>query len=283
MSSHLVQVPTFDTLIAYVYGDMDAHRSEVIREQIQEDERLSLLVDGIESVREHHGFTDRLAHQEWLADRKSEANQLVQQHVRRRKVKKRLHLLAYASLILGMCWYIGNFPQNSAEKLYSKYQIEPIQDNLIASALPEQDFSALTDLLSLCAAHEYGPALAGFNQLLEEDPSQTGIRYLAGFCYLEIGETEAALDYFSSVYQSTASPFMQQHALWQMGLSYLKVRDFDHAIESFQAVRASLNLDQPEARKLDKKARRVVRRAKIRRFALEMYGRLSSSLINQEA
>jgi tetratricopeptide (TPR) repeat protein len=278
MQSSLAKTPYFHLLLHYVYGALEPEATRRLTAEIATDERLSLVVAGIQEVRESRGFTGIQAHLDWLAVRQADMARQVRKQILKQQKRRYLRMFAWLTGLIGLSVYGLNFPQNSSEKLYTRFQYDSAEVGQLIAAFSPEDLQPAMPWIGLCITQDYQPALAGFNHLLEQDPSQAGIRYLAGFCYLEMGETQAAIDYFSSVYQHAASPLVQQQVLWQLGLAYLKAKDFDHAIPAFQAVRDGFDPAEAGEQPLVQEARRVLRRARIRRFALGVYKRITANI-----
>ena len=182
-----------------------------------------------------------------------ELTEFLKRHQNQKK-NRAYKFIGYAASFIGLLIYVTNLPLYSSAKLYNKFQSKPEFAVENFSRISSEEQSLISDYY---LDNEYIMAIDELNKILEADSTLMTVKFYAGFCSLELGNFDEAISYFSSIIQSDSDQTLKDQALWQMGMTYIKARDFEHAIDTFQS------LDQ------DSRAKKILWRAKVRNFVLE--------------
>ncbi|MDX2247391.1 MAG: hypothetical protein SF052_11465 [Bacteroidia bacterium] len=250
-------------LLAYVYGALSEAETAELTREISQNIGLRMTVNGMIQVKETKGFVTGKEHLEWLDRRRKTVDNVFQHHQRTRRNQIFKTVIAFATVVL-ICMYLFNLPIFSSPKLYKKYQAKPE----IASAKMDQwPVQNLANFTAFYGANQYLQVLEECNRMLSIDSSLTDVRLYAGFCYLELNDFEKAMDQFSRIILTASDEHLRTQAIWQTGLAYIKIKDFDHAIQAFDSLATEQNI-VPEDARLVKKARKILWRAKVRNFVV---------------
>lgn len=253
-----------DYLLAYIYEDLSDAESLAMSQEIDRNIGLRMIVSGMTQVKETKGFVSPDEHREWLDRRKNTIDGVLHQHKRSHRNQRLKQTIAFASVILFVV-YLVNLPLFSSPKLYKKYQTKPEIAITTVDHWPVQNPVMFANYYS---ANQYLQVLEECQRILRIDSTLLDVRLYAGFCYLELNEPDKAMEQFSQIILAGQDAHLRSQAIWQSGLAYIKAQDFEHAIEVFDTLATTPEMQQEDGR-LVKKARRILWRAKVRNFVLQ--------------
>ena len=154
-----------------------------------------------------------------------------------KKRSERITFARYASLsaaaLLGVFLLIKTLlPTSDPEKLFNSFYkpfeaVSPVTRS-INNGETDRYSSAITSYKN----GNYKGAVAGFESVLEQDPSSESARFLLGMSQLSLQNYSQAIELLSTV--ANGSGEYGKEARWYLGLSYLKTGNKAQAIDCFE-------------------------------------------------
>lgn len=138
-----------------------------------------------------------------------------------------------AAALIGFFFLIKTLlPTSDPDKLFNSFYkpfeaISPVTRS-INSNEPDRYSSAITSYKN----GNYKGAIAGFESVLEKDPSSESARFLLGMSQLALQNYSQTIDLLSTV--ANGSGEYGKEAKWYLGLSYLKTGNKANAIDCFE-------------------------------------------------
>lgn len=243
-----------DTIHRYLSGTMDGAERATFETQMQHDPNLQndvelerLLLEGLEHAGEKElRQTIGAVHQKLSAEGFFSAAPaaLSVSHLSKKSPMKRILAIAATFVLLaGAVWFFNRQEATTdPDALFAQYY-KPEQDVQRAQQLiptlksyglagVQMDGDTLRDALQLYADGNFEAAAQALKSYLESNPDDYMAGYYLGATYMNQGLYAKAIEVFSPL-STTESP-LQNDALWNLGLCYLKAENSqDDAREAF--------------------------------------------------
>jgi len=213
-----------DKIEKYLLGDLSSKEIEAFESEIEKNpslkektERYRQLLRGLEI-----GFNRELKstlQKEEIID--------IPAGAKLRRIYYSIGIAASIVLVISMIFVLRDNSLNSTELFASYYQ--PYAN--IESPVSRSE-SNKKNPYTYYENGDYLQAIPLFEKLIEDNPSKPAPVFYTGICNLEIDRPERSISYFEMI-ESYESSKYSRPALWYLGLSYLKLKEMQKAIDVF--------------------------------------------------
>jgi tetratricopeptide (TPR) repeat protein len=218
----------------YLNGELDSATSAKFEESVKNDPKLRSDLDLYISVNDAISDTEVL-------DLRSQLNNIheeLQPEVRKSTLKQARRLVPYtaATLLLLITTYgaisLSNrtFNERFLGKFYAPYDMTMVN----RSGNSEMNIM-MHKALELYDRKEYREAVALFEKILEQDPSQMATRLYSGISFFEIKEYQKATKSFTTIIDHKDNLYVEQ-AEWFRGFCYVMMNEKEKAIRQFEKI-----------------------------------------------
>ena len=215
-----------DRIEKYLLGDLPSEEKVAFESEIESNPSLREKVD-------HHrqmlrgleiGFNRELK----SALQKEETIDIKFASTKSRKLYYPIGIAASIVLVVSVIFVLRESSVSSTELFASYYQpYANIESPVSRSESNENNPYALYE------SGDFQIALPLFEKLIKENPSNPAPVFYAGICNLELDRVKTSISYFDLI-ESFENNKYSRPALWYLGLSYLKLKERQKAINTFE-------------------------------------------------
>lgn len=149
-------------------------------------------------------------------------------------------------------------PRGTSLSELAQVQPPPYSSNTLRGAEDEAQLRFREAMRHYVKA-EYATAISGLREAFELNPKAAEIRFFLGVCYLQVGETERAINHLRATISLGDSPYLED-AHFYLAKAYLKKRDVNAANKQLREVIGLQGERRREAQSLMEQIELVERR-----------------------